>query len=75
MPVPSFRPVSTEAGQLGLSDLEPSKKTDGISFGGASGVSILSIKSICSNLDSPGQFDHDLINAVYTIHADTIPNK
>jgi hypothetical protein len=31
-------------------------------------VSILSVKSICWNLDSPGQFNHDLINR---IHADT----
>jgi hypothetical protein len=70
MSVPSFRPASTEAGQLGLSDLERSNKADGISFGGTSGVSILSRKSIGWNLDSPGQFGHDLINA---IHADTIP--
>jgi hypothetical protein len=75
MPVPSFRPVSAEAGQLGLSDLEWSNKTDWIAFGGMFGVSILSMKSICWNLDRPGQFDHDLINTAHAIHADTIPNK
>jgi hypothetical protein len=68
----SFRLASTQTGRLGLVDSGRSNKMDRILFGGTPGVAILSMHSISWNLDSPGQFNHDLISS---IDADTTPNK
>jgi hypothetical protein len=70
--IPSFRLTSIGMGRFGMVDLEGSNNTNLISFGGISEASVLSMKSICWNSNSPGELDYALTGS---LHVDTIPGR